>query len=809
MTPVSQLPAAVLPQVEINAGDYAISRPRARTATKIVDAEAAQLLKQFEQPITIVQAVVRYSQANEVNPEELLDGAVGLLENLMNANLLVFEDSEAADSISQSFEVGEAVNGWVIRQCIQVLEDTELYQVEMASGAIAALKIARAGQRSTARTQRLLDNEALILQTIDDEIDNESEGQIAPKLLASGTFEEQPYLLMEWCEGAHAELAAYELRAQNQVEPLLRLLSNVLKAYAQLHAKGVVHADIHPRNILVTEQGAVKIIDFGLSQIPDEEMKFSLPRGGVGYFFEPEYAQACNDKEPVPAPSFLGEQYALGALMYVLLTGQHYLDFSLELSGLFKQITTLSPIGFDRLNLDTLFSSELEQAVRKALSKDPQQRFSTVSEFVLAFDLGTDSCLENLQKRDILTGTSDEVRSHFIETVLARLQPDLALSQQNNPEASGQGPTASVNYGAAGVAYALLQIASATDRPDLLGLADIWIEKAVRLMNSPDAFYDKGLEVIPETVGTVSPYHTASGIYLVQALIANAQRDLSRQQRSIQQFAAATLAPTDKLDLTLGKTSVLLGATLLLESVHDCSEPYLDTSDLRRLGDEMFEAIALKISSYPPIAEATDFQKLGIAHGWAGLLYGLLRWCRATGQGLPSWMPIRLQQLADCGESTEYGPEHGRRWPWQQMQPDERKIYMPGWCNGSIGYVHLWVLAFETYGEPEYLEFAKAAALESQQQLGSVGNLCCGIAGQAYGLLALYQVTGEDTWLRGAEALSDQAIASSQPTLLRGQQFRSAVQALPNSLYKGDVGIAVLAAELNRPQFAAMPLFAR
>ena len=75
------------------------------------------------------------------------------------------------------------------------------------------------------------------------------------------------------------------------------------------------------------------------------------------------------------------------------------------------------------------------------------------------------------------------------------------------------------------------------------------------------------------------------------------------------------------------------------------------------------------------------------------------------------------------------------------------------------------------------------------------GNLCCGLAGRAYAMLALYRVSGDAVWWERARSLAARAAHGSS-----SDQW-------PNSLYKGRTGIALAAAEVDRPELAALPLF--
>ena len=128
--------------------------------------------------------------------------------------------------------------------------------------------------------------------------------------------------------------------------------------------------------------------------------------------------------------------------------------------------------------------------------------------------------------------------------------------------------------------------------------------------------------------------------------------------------------------------------------------------------------------------------------------------------------------------------------------------YMPGWCNGTAGHIFLWTLAHSVFHDDIYLHLAEKAAWHTWESNNSIGNLCCGFAGQAYGLLNLYKHSGESIWLDRARVLACRAAAWDTDTYV-------AMKLAPESLYKGEMGVALLAAEISAPETACMPFFER
>lgn len=770
LLPATQLPPHIRGQIDLAVGDYAILRPGTRSYSKVVDAQFAELVAQFREPRTIVEAVVRYSWPRQIDPEQVLDSAFDLLQHLMNSRLLVPADSEDARRIAPSFQPGAAINEFVVRHAIQVLDDSELYQVEASDGRLGALKITRGGKE---RQQTwLIDRELAILQHLD--------GRVNPQLLGAGDYAGRRFLVTEWLEGKNASLAASALRPSPDAagrQELLRLCCAVTEAYAQLHEQGIVHGDVHPRNVLVSNSGLVRIIDYGFSRMhnADGPLGFAV-RGGVSFFFEPEYARACIDGAPPPLTSFAGEQYSVAAMLYALFTGADYAGFSYEQARLLRQVIDDTPLPFYKRGAKPW--PEVEDVLQKALSKEPLERFASLSDLSDALRQAS----APVGAVSTAAGPDSSAGQALLGEVLRRLD----LSSSFFTTGVTNAPSCSITYGASGIAYALYRMAMARQEPRLLSLADLWCQRALRTMNEETAFYHSRYDVSPETVGRISPYHTASGIFCVQVLIAHALGDRVTHQRAMVAFVTASEASCNNLDLTLGRSGTLLACSLLL----DIAPPGEAGAHslVRDLGDRTVRGIWERINALGPIQQQQEIDYLGIAHGWAGILYATLRWHRASGSALPAGIPDRLRQLVAYAEP--WG--HGVRWPAIL----DKQVYMPGWCNGSAGFVYLWTAAHQVLDDPSYLHLAEQAAWNVWEGPDTLPTLCCGLAGRSYALLKLYKHTGDATWLSRAEELAERAagVVSSNPDLV-------------NSLYKGEVGVAALIADLADPGGACMPFF--
>ena len=181
-----------------------------------------------------------------------------------------------------------------------------------------------------------------------------------------------------------------------------------------------------------------------------------------------------------------------------------------------------------------------------------------------------------------------------------------------------------MSYGAAGVALALLRIASLRADPELLACADDWAERAQRLRGRPDAFVSPDLGPDRVTIGEGTPYHRVSGVALARALVAHAAGNTLARQAALAEYAEAAEHDEVLPDLTLGTAGALLGGALLVEAVR--TDPYADPTAVRDLGGRLADRLWSSLADVGDMASSTSITALGVAHGWAGLLLAVLRW---------------------------------------------------------------------------------------------------------------------------------------------------------------------------------------
>ncbi|HEV7518020.1 MAG TPA: lanthionine synthetase LanC family protein, partial [Thermoanaerobaculia bacterium] len=707
-----------------------------------------------------VDAVLRDSREWGLDPAVTLDEAYPFLGGLVDLGLLRSAPAAAAAAVLPTLSPGDEIAGLRVASCLRALEDTELYLVR-GQGEAAFLKLAPAGAGSR---DRLL-HEAAVLAHLG--------GSVGPRLLGKGEHAGASYLLLSWCPGVHATVAADELR-QGGRAALLALCQRIAAAYAELHGRGVLHGDVHPGNVLVGAEGDVHLVDFGLAR-----WQGTAPTGrreGISFFFEPEYARAILAGAAVPEISAAGEQYGLAALLYLLASGEPYRDFALQWEALMRQIAGAPPFSFAERSAEPW--PEVEVVLGRALAKDPGDRFPTLAHFADA--LGKVRPARPAGRKAVANRAAEAL----LAQVLDRLAPGGPLA--------GEGPAvaldASLGEGTAGLAYALYRIALAREDPGLLALADLWATRA-RQAGRAAIPREPGFGPLRRPGLRASPYVGDTGPACVQALVAHAMAEPGIWWEAVQDLLPIVGEPGVDLDLYLGRPGLLLAGALLLDTA-PAAGPAQGALDLAF--GSLLAALWADVEPLPAVADGGELPDLGMAHGWAGVLYAVLRWCRASGQARPPGLADRLAELAGCAEP--WG--RGLRWRGYDADRQQDEGTLPGWCTGSAGFVHLWTLAHETFGEPLYRRLAEGAAWNTWETPEGDGSLCCGLTGRAYALLHLYRHGAGPEWLRRARELAERAAADL-----------SWAAGAPDSLYLGEVGLAVLAADLARPESATMPFF--
>jgi tetratricopeptide (TPR) repeat protein len=196
----------------------------------------------------------------------------------------------------------------------------------------------------------------------------------------------QPYLVLEYVEGE-----SIDQFCQSHALPLakrLALFLEVLDAVAYAQGQLIVHGDLKPSNVLVTQDGTVKLLDFGVASLRTDtyatlaEIPPAGPKALTPGYAAPEQVRG----EPLSAAS---DVYALGVLLHVLVTGQHPFGASVSTgTQLVRAAMTDDPPSASTQVVDAIeqrrVRGDLDAIIARALDRDPARRYP------MAADLAAD-----------------------------------------------------------------------------------------------------------------------------------------------------------------------------------------------------------------------------------------------------------------------------------------------------------------------------------------------------------------------------------------------------------------------------------
>ncbi len=198
-----------------------------------------------------------------------------------------------------------------------------------------------------------------------------------------GENQEVAFIAMELVAGKTLNQRLLERRRYG-LRQIGSIVEQLLSALEYAHQNGVIHQDIKPANILLTNDGRIKVTDFGIAHVESTRMIVNKEPLGTPHFMAPEL---INGDTATPS----SDVYSAGTVAYELLTGQR--AFSGSTAFVMRQVMDPDVNVVPPSVVDPRISADLDAAVLKALAKRQTERFQNAAEFRLAFQRGIESTL--------------------------------------------------------------------------------------------------------------------------------------------------------------------------------------------------------------------------------------------------------------------------------------------------------------------------------------------------------------------------------------------------------------------------------
>ncbi|MEM1096100.1 MAG: serine/threonine-protein kinase [Bacteroidota bacterium] len=297
------------------------------------------------------------------------------LDALLAADAAVDEEGFLTKPLARFAEVasyeGQLIGPYRVAECVGQGGMGRVYRaVRSDTGTEAALKFIRSDVATPARLDRFLQERRILGQL--------QHPGIARFLDAGATPDGTPFVVMEYVAGQ--PLTAYATAAHRfDVHARLRLFLDVCAAVQYAHQNLIVHRDLKPSNIQVTTDGQVKLLDFGIAKLLDDEMA-SWQTVTAEALLTPAYASPEQLRRE--AITIATDVYALGVVLFELLTGQHPFAGATE-----SPATTVEAIIHQPAPKPSEVAhnpeagrlrGDLDTVVLKALRKAPERRYASV-----------------------------------------------------------------------------------------------------------------------------------------------------------------------------------------------------------------------------------------------------------------------------------------------------------------------------------------------------------------------------------------------------------------------------------------------
>ncbi len=181
------------------------------------------------------------------------------------------------------------------------------------------------------------------------------------------------YIVMEYIEGR--TLKEYmDFTGALPIGEVFGYIKQTLRALRHAHERGIVHRDIKPQNIMLLDDGTIKVMDFGIAHVSNfETITMTDTAIGSVHYISPEQAKGL----PTDAKSDI---YSTGVMLYEMVTGVLPFTGETPVSVALKQVQT-EPKPPSQVNPD--IPRGMEQIILKAMKKDPEQRYQQAKEMLV------------------------------------------------------------------------------------------------------------------------------------------------------------------------------------------------------------------------------------------------------------------------------------------------------------------------------------------------------------------------------------------------------------------------------------------
>lgn len=287
------------------------------------------------------------------------------VEQLGEASLNDALEQVAQWPLPPALKPGQRFEGWQVEALLSQTRQSLLYRVRDAQQQSWLLKTLPPHREGDSEAGQSLLQEEWFLRRV--------AGRFFPEVHCASERQHLYYVMRE-----HPGITLAEHHRQHgnlSLTQSLDIATHLVRALGMLHRRNILHRDIKPDNLLLNEDGDLRVLDFGLAYCPGLSIQAPGELPGTPSYIAPEaYAGA--------APTAAQDLYSAGVTLYFLLTG-HYPHGEIEA---FQRPRFGTPIPASRYRPD--LPEWLVHNLDQALASDPVQRFETAEQWLLALQNG-------------------------------------------------------------------------------------------------------------------------------------------------------------------------------------------------------------------------------------------------------------------------------------------------------------------------------------------------------------------------------------------------------------------------------------
>ncbi len=332
-------------------------------------------IEKFTSPATLSAVAKELAAEADASFEKVKKLIIPFFNYCKRRHFIVAENS-SEEKIKESplFNLHTVVDQYKIESLLNVNDDTDVYKaINLSNEASVIIKLIKnPGNNELIELKREFNFLKSLYHT-----------GVVPEVYDFIIKENHAYFIQSFIEGLSLPQFIHRHK-KVKLNSILIIIQRILSAFAQIHAAGVVHGDIHSSNIIVTSNHEIKILDFGLALNNNIDKNELVNFGGAYFFMPPERINKSSYKKFSRRPDFYSDVFQLGIVLYMLMydaypfNGITWEELATEIKEKPVEFPATSKYGF-------IIPTWFQNIIKKCVARKPKQRFADAQHLLNAY----------------------------------------------------------------------------------------------------------------------------------------------------------------------------------------------------------------------------------------------------------------------------------------------------------------------------------------------------------------------------------------------------------------------------------------